>query len=75
MTFYEAETDPAFPWQDYVDASSTPAVVISNNSLTATYVASRMRNAGMTSEQLQGELGLTDNEIRACVACVDAGHR
>jgi hypothetical protein len=52
----------------------TPAVIKSNRSLTAIYIASQVRNRGLTSEQVQSLYGITDNEVRACVDAVDRGY-
>jgi uncharacterized protein (DUF433 family) len=61
-------------WASLIDSSGSPAV-IAGTSYPVIYVASRLRNAGLTLEQLQlTEFpGLTREQAEAAVSAVDAG--
>ncbi len=74
MTYFVGGQTEGLDYNDFVDTGETPAV-ITGTSVSAAYVASLMRNRGLSVEQIREAYlpDLTDEQAEACVLAVDAG--
>jgi predicted DNA binding protein len=75
MTYFVGGQTDGLDYNDYVDVGATPGV-ITGTEISIVRIASLMRNAGLTVEQIREAYypDLTDDQAEACVLAVDAGH-